>query len=313
VVQITLANQTGRDLAGLRIEAPVPPLTQAADSWQGRPDQNRAAAEGSTLRWYGVGVKHGDRLPPFTYRLVPTPGQRGAIVFRGVVIQPRVLSESGADQAGVPALPLHGLWGDGGLRRTVLPSGLTVLTRERPESATVALRLAVRAGSRDESDATSGGSHWLEHAFYLGTRGRPDNQAIFAPIADAGGQSNASTGWEHTDYWYVVPAAGFEPALDVLADQMVNSTFPREAFDRERRVVIEELKRRQDTPSVRAFDELFRLVYRVSPLRRDPGGTLASVQTVPIEAMLAHKAVHYVAGNMVLAAIGDLRHDEAVV
>ena len=70
-------------------------------------------------------------------------------------MQPEV---SGAPQAVLPRLALNGLWGDDGLRRTVLPSGLTVLTRERPDTASVALRLAVQAGSRDEDDTTSGGS-----------------------------------------------------------------------------------------------------------------------------------------------------------
>lgn len=211
-----------------------------------------------------------------------------------------------------PVLRLNGLWGAGGLRRTVLPTELTVFTRERPETPTVSLMMAVRAGTWDEDDVTSGGSHWLEHAFFLGTPTRPSNRAIFGAIQNVGGQINASTSFEWTNYFNTVPAEEFDLALDVLSDQLLNSTFRPEAFDRERQVVFEELKRRNDTPGTLAWDEFYRLVFQVSPLRRDPGGTIESVQTIPIETILAHKDKHYVAANMAVAAVGNVTHDEAV-
>jgi predicted Zn-dependent peptidase len=199
-----------------------------------------------------------------------------------------------------------------GLRRTVLPSGFTIFTRERPDTASVALQVAVRAGSRDEDDTTWGGSHWLEHAHFLGTQKRQDNQAIFGAIEEVGGDINASTSHELTDFYNVVPAENFDLGLDVLADQLLNSTFPAEAFDRERRVVFEELKRNFDTPSRRATDEFFRLVFQVSPLRRDAAGFVETVANIPIPTILAYREQHYFASNMAIAAIGNLRHDEAV-
>ena len=71
-----------------------------------------------------------------------------------------------------------------------------------------------------------------------------------------------------------MPAEHFSLALEVLADQLLNSTFLPDAFERERRVVFEELKQRNDAAGTRAFDEFVRLVFRVSPLRRDAGGTI---------------------------------------
>jgi predicted Zn-dependent peptidase len=188
---------------------------------------------------------------------------------------------------------------------------LTVFTRERPDSATVSIRLAVRAGSRDEDDATCGGSHWLEHAYFLGTRTRPDNQAIFAPIEAVGGAANASTGWEATDYFKLVPAENFDLALDVLADQLLNSTFSPDAFNRERLVVHQEHQLRNDDPSVHSFDAFMNLVFQVSPLRRNPGSVVC-LDALPLPTILAYRDQRYVTGNVAVAAIGNLHHDEAV-
>lgn len=313
VVRITLANQSGRDLAGLSLRASVPAGTRASGSWLRQPGEGAGTLAEAEVSWSGLALRGGERLGPFAFRLVPVEGADGARVFRGAWVRPEV-SWSGptSSRAEGPALRLNGLWGEAGLRRTLLPSGLTVFTRERPDTPTVSIRAAVRAGSRDEDDQTSGGSHWLEHAFLLGTRRRPTAQAVWNEIAAVGGVSNASTSWEYTDFWHLVPAEHFELALDVLADQLLNSTFAPEAFDRERRVVFEELKLRHDRPEVRATDEFLNLVFTVSPLRRHPAGTIQSVQSIPIETLLAYKERHYTSSNMAIAAVGNLRHDEAV-
>jgi zinc protease len=238
------------------------------------------------------------------------PDRDGALIFRGASVEPTVLSPDPVEPVTYP-LRLNGLWGERGLRRTILPTGLTVFTVQRPDSRTVSMRMAVRAGSRDEDDVTSGGSHWLEHGHFLGTvrrsAGRIDDEA-----AGAGAHSNASTGWEATDYWYQVPLNRFDQGLDLLSDQMLNSTFPQEEFDRERPVVYEELKMRADTPSIRAFDEFINTVFQVSPLRRHPSGTIESVQSIPIPTILAYRAQHYTAENMAIALSGGIRHDAAV-
>lgn len=313
VLQITLENRTGRDVAGMQVRAPVPAGARVSESWLGRRGQNPGTVRGPAVSWEGLSARMGERLGPFVYRVVPEAGADGARIFREAAMEPAVTwGRPSVGRASLPlagGLRLNGLWGEGSLRRTVLPTGLTVFTRDRPDSATVSVRLAVRAASRDEDDITAGGSHWLEHAFFLGTTTRED---LDGEIDAVGGVSNASTGWEATDYWYRVPADQFDLALEVLADQMLNSTFPREAFDRERQVVFEELKLRNDTPSFRVFDEFINLVFRVSPLRRHPAGTIESVQSIPIETILSYKDRHYVAANMAIAVAGNIRHDEAV-
>jgi predicted Zn-dependent peptidase len=127
-----------------------------------------------------------------------------------------------------------------------------------------------------------------------------------------GGATNASTSWEYTDYWKLVPADSFDLALEVLADQLLHSTFRAEAFERERLVVSEELKRRNDDAATRAFDAFIQAAFPDSPLRRQPGGTIESVERIPIPTILAHRDRLYRTGNMALAAVGRLRHEEAV-
>lgn len=209
--------------------------------------------------------------------------------------------------------PLDGLPGEVGLRKSLLPNGLTVLTKERPDSESVGIAIAVRAGSRDENDQTSGGSHWLEHAHFLGTTRRPSNQAVFGAIEAVGGDLNATTSWELTDYIYAVPADQLHLALDVAADMLLQSTFPEEAFDRERKVVFEELNRRANSPGTLATDTFYSTVFRTHPARRLIGGTKESVRDIPLRTILDYRTERYVAGNMTAAIVGNTKHDVAVL
>jgi len=299
VIQITLENRSGRDIANLEVRSQVPAGTLVAAAGIGALGTHPGAVDGATIRWSGVAIKNGDRLPPLLYRLAPAQGTDGAAVFRRSTIQPEITwTQPGSGRAPSPTLPLLGIWGEGGVRRTVLPTLLTIFTRERPDTLSVALDVAVRAGSRDEDDTTWGGSHWLEHAHFLGTEKRPTNQGVTAPIDNVGGQWNAGTSREWTDYYKFVPAEHFDLALEITADQLLNSTFPADAFDRERRVVFEELKRNADDPSRRASDAFYRAVWQVSPLRRDAGGFVDTVASIPIETILAYRTQRYVTGNI---------------
>ncbi|HZT06390.1 MAG TPA: pitrilysin family protein [Chloroflexota bacterium] len=311
-IQIVLANHTGTDASEIEVKLPIPDHTHVTDSWVGQPGVHAGSQSGDSMVWRGLAVKNGDRLGPIAYRAVPDADADGARIFDHATVVPEVSwTRPTARSAGgaLGGLRLNGLWGEGSLRRTVLPSGLTVFTRERPDSTTVSIRLAARAGSRDENATTRGGSHWLEHGFFLGTSHR---QNLDTELDAVGGESDASTGWESTNYWYLVPAENFGLALDLLADQMLYSTFPQTEVDRERQVVGEELKRRNDNPSTHAFDEFINHVFVVSPLRQHPSGTIQSVLSIPIETILAYKNQRYVSGNMAIAVSGNIRHDDAV-
>jgi len=310
LIQMTLQNVSDSAVGPFAFAAPVPEGVDVLDSWLGGPGGLTGEPTEGNVEWEIPGLGAGEALGPFAYRVSPSAGRDGAVIFRNALVEPQLLAADAVDLVVYP-LRLNGLWGERGLRRTVLPTGLTVFTVQRPDSRTISLRIAVRAGSRDENDITAGGSHWLEHGHFLGTvrrsAGRIDDEA-----AGAGAHSNASTGWEATDFWYLVPVNRFPQALDLLADQMINSTFPEEEFERERPVVFEELKMRADTPSVRAFDEFINLVFQTSPLHRHPAGTIESVQAIPIPTILAYRAQHYTAENMAIVVSGGLTHETAL-
>lgn len=310
LIQIALANHGEVDIGALILSAPLPDGISLVDSWLMEPGLLPADREGSDLVWRIPGLEAGEQLGPFAYRVAPDADQDGATIFRDTWIEPRISAPSDVEVV-IHPMRLNGLWGERGLRRTILPTGLTVFTVQRPDSTTISLRVGVRAGSRDEDETTSGGSHWLEHGHFLGTVRRPGGR-IDEEAAGAGVHSNASTGWEATDYWYLVPANRFDHALDLLSDQMLNSTFLETEFDREKPVVFEELKMRNDTPGTRAFDEFINTVFQVSPLRRHPAGTIESVLSIPIPMILAYRDLHYTTGNVAIAASGRIEHDAAV-
>ncbi len=334
LIQITLDNQTGADVSNVELQSPLPEQTQVIDSWLGQEGHQPGSVNSGAISWPVPTIASGSQAGPFAYRIAPGDGVDGATVFVNAGVQP-VVGEWGSipiqtanltvqgplrlplaeltPLAGaiVPVLPLKGLWGEENLRRTVLPTGLTIFTQERPDTPTVALRFAVRAGSRDEDDTTCGGSHWLEHAHFLGTATRPDNQAVGAAIERIGGEFNASTGWEETNFWDLVPADKFAVAVDVLSDQMLHSTFAPDAFEREKQVIVQEIKGRADAPSVHAFDDFMDTVFQTSPLRRSPAAT-SCLLTLPVATILAYRAQHYVTSDIAIAASGAVTHDAAV-
>ncbi|MEA2640449.1 MAG: hypothetical protein QOF51_1843 [Chloroflexota bacterium] len=307
----TLLNRGATEIAGIELRTPIPADSVVTDVWSNTSEIGPATVERGAVVWSDLAITPGAELGPLFFRVTPAPHADGATIFRHAALQP---TASGTEIGTIAAQPLAlvGLWGERNLRRTLLPTGLTLFTQERLDTPTVSLRIAVRAGSRDEDDVTRGGSHWLEHAHFLGTARRPTGTEIDAAIEAVGGLSNASTSWEHTDYWHLVPADQFDLALDVLADQMLHSTWPIAEFNRERDVVAEELKLRADTPSTRAFDEFIQAVFQVSPLSKHPSGTIESVSNIPIETILAYREARYVTGNAAIAVAGNVRHDEAV-
>src|SRR5262249_55734980 len=153
---------------------PIPSGARVTHSWRGRPGDGEGSVEGGAVVWSDISVAQAETLEALAYRITPVAGTDGARIFWDAVVQPSVAwMLPSAGQATARLLPLNGLWGEGGLRRTMLSTLLTVFTRERADSGTVTLMASVRAGSRDENDVTRGGSHWLEHAHFLGTTRRP--------------------------------------------------------------------------------------------------------------------------------------------
>jgi predicted Zn-dependent peptidase len=194
--------------------------------------------------------------------------------------------------------------------RTVLPNGLRAIVRERPGTDVVAVSVAIRGGSRDERRETVGAAHFMEHMFFQGTPRRPDSADLDREIEARGGWTNAWTGWESINFQVVTPIEDLDLAIDVIADQMVNSLFAPEKIDKERRVVLEELNGRLNSPVSKAYDLFWIDVFGDHPARNLPIGNRSTIDQSTREVLVAFRDTYFIDSNMVVAVVGDVQHDE---
>lgn len=166
-------------------------------------------------------------------------------------------------------------------------------------------------GSRLEDDRLAGVSHFIEHLFFKGTRKRPSPKEIADAIEGVGGFINASTDKELTAYWTRVPAEYTELGLDVLFDIVSNSKLDPGDIERERAVILEELKMYQDQPQDHVQNLFEELIWPGHPLGRDIAGTQESVSRLTRDDILEYADAHYRLPNIVIGAAGAL--DENVV
>src|SRR5690606_15881264 len=143
-----------------------------------------------------------------------------------------------------------------GVERHVLPNGLVVLLRKDERAPVVAIVTYVNAGYFDEPDEVSGIAHVLEHMFFKGTvrRGVGD---IARETKARGGYLNAHTIYDHTAYYTVLPASALEAGMDIQSDAFAASVIDADELGRELEVIIQEAKRKLDTPSAVAVESLF--------------------------------------------------------
>jgi predicted Zn-dependent peptidase len=214
-----------------------------------------------------------------------------------------------ATMLGGTVTPAVGLAEEPDVFRTELPNGLRAIVRERPGSGVVAISVGIRGGSRDERRETVGAAHFMEHMFFQGTSRRPDAADLDREIEARGGWTNAWTGWESINFQVVLPLEDFNLALDVIADQMVSSVFAPDKIDKERRVVLEELNGRLNSPVTKAYDLFWLEVFGEHPARNLPIGNRATIDQSTRDVLVAFRDQFFVSGNMVVAVVGDVQHD----
>lgn len=154
-----------------------------------------------------------------------------------------------------------------GVVREVLPNGLTLLVQPERSAPVVAVVTHVKAGFFDEPDRWVGISHVLEHMFFKGTARRGVG-AVARETKAAGGYLNASTSYDHTTYFTVLPAGGLEAALDIQSDALRNSAIDADELARELRVIIQEAKRKLDNPPALAYETLHEIMFDRHRIRR---------------------------------------------
>ena len=188
-----------------------------------------------------------------------------------------------------------------------LDSGERLITERVPTVRSVSLGFWIAAGSRDEPEGKAGVTHFIEHLLFKGTRAY-DAQRIAEVFDEMGGELNAATSREHTVVYARVPDRHLEDALDVMADMIFSPAFAE--IDSEREVVLEEIAMVEDAPQDLVHDLLSAAVFADHPLGRPVIGRAEVISSISRRSIAAYHRRAYVAGNLVLAAAGNLEHDQ---
>lgn len=194
------------------------------------------------------------------------------------------------------------------VRKTRLDNGIRVLTEPIPQFSSATIGIWVENGSRFESAAQNGISHFLEHMLFKGTE-RRSARDVAEEIESLGGSLNAFTGREVTCYHAKVLSEHLPIAVDVLSDIFLHSTFPDEEIERERTVILAEISEVEDAPDQHVqvlFDEQF---WPGDPLSRPICGTADTVTGMSRDDFVAFVAERYRPDRIVIAAAGGVDHD----
>src|SRR5829696_1443902 len=207
--------------------------------------------------------------------------------------------------------PLAAVLDPATVHREVLSNGLTVLVRRDASAPVVAINTYVKAGYFDEPDDVVGIAHVLEHMFFKGTERRGVGE-ISKETKAAGGYLNAHTIYDHTSYYTVLPASSFAAGLDIQSDAYANSMIAADELAKELEVIIQEAKRKADSPSAVASETLYELLHDRHRMRRWRIGREPGLRALTREQLVAFYRNFYRPANTVLSIVGDVDPDEAL-
>jgi predicted Zn-dependent peptidase len=194
---------------------------------------------------------------------------------------------------------------------TRLDAGLRVVTEEMPALRSAAVGFWVGTGSRDESDAVGGASHFLEHLLFKGTAQRSALEIANA-VESVGGDMNAFTTQELTAFYVRVPDERLDLALEILSDIVWRPVLSPADVESERQVILEEIRMRDDTPDDVVHELFGSTLFPDHPLGREVLGTRASIGAMSRDAIADYHQRHYRPANVVVAAAGNVRHEDVV-
>jgi predicted Zn-dependent peptidase len=187
--------------------------------------------------------------------------------------------------------------------RKKLDNGVTVLFEKR-KIPVVAVASSVKFGAQHESLDIKGISHFIEHLVFKGTKKRSVEQ-IPREIESKGGIINAFTGEEITCFWNKMPSKNFELGADVCIDLILNPLFEKQALERERKVILEEIKMHHDNPNAHVIEKIKEMLYE-GPFNMSVAGTEKTVSLLSREKILKTFNSVYSANNIIFSVVGDV-------
>lgn len=195
--------------------------------------------------------------------------------------------------------------------RSVLPSGIRVISETMPGLESETVGIWVDSGSRDEAPTAAGSTHFLEHMLFKGTPQRSARR-IAEEFDRTGGESNAVTAKEYTCYFSRCLVDDVDHITALLWDMVLHSTIDAREFERERGVILEELAMSADDPGEVLYDAFDEFVYAGHPLGRPVGARKEQIRALDHRTLLDHYAHDYVGPRLVFAAAGGAEHSAVV-
>jgi len=195
---------------------------------------------------------------------------------------------------------------------TKLKNGLRVIAVPMASMESATVTVWVKVGSRFETPKTSGLSHFLEHIVFKGSKKRPSAKAISTAIDSFGGEFNASTSKEWTDFYIKAPVTRIDTACDVLADMVLNPLIKSSDVEREKGVICEEIAMYEDTPIAKIEDYFENLIYSGNSLGRDIAGTKDTIRGISRNDFLRYRTMYYGSNNVVVTIAGGISEKRAL-
>lgn len=197
------------------------------------------------------------------------------------------------------------------IRKTTLDNGLRIVTEHIESVKSISVGIWVKTGSRNETEEQGGVTHFLEHMLFKGTDSRTAFD-IAQSMESVGGYLNAFTSSEYTCYYARCVEDQLDRALDVLSDMVLHPSFPEEEVEKEKKVVIEEMKMYRDSPDDYLFEEFSSKMFEGHALGRPILGTEETVSAFSREDLYNYMADRYKPSNLLIAVAGHVDHDKVV-
>ena len=196
-------------------------------------------------------------------------------------------------------------------QRFVLDNGQTVIIKEVRSNPIVTMDTWIKTGSINENDRNNGVSHFLEHLFFKGSLNHAPGE--FDKILETKGAiTNAATSKDFTHYYITIPSKHFDEALELHADMLLNPLVPRKELEKERKVVLEEISKDENSPQNVVYDNLVSLIYTTHPYKRKVIGKRNIIETIHRDEIMDYYNKWYVPSNMVTVIVGDIDTNSAL-
>lgn len=192
--------------------------------------------------------------------------------------------------------------------KTVLDNGVRIVSCPMEDKRSLSIGIWINVGSRFETPKFSGISHFLEHLVFKGTKNY-SCQKMKESIEGVGGSFNGFTLEEATCYLVKIPARYLDLALNILSDMVINPSLPEGEIERERTVILEEIKMYKDLPQSYVYDILDRLLWPNQPLGRSILGSTEAINRIKRKDLYSYRQRYYTAANIVVSGAGLLDHD----